>query len=194
MFCNQECCRRQQFGRPWCVVECWQVFQAVCLNVDSLPSCATTFLIVLESLTQDARRSGRHTKKWWHTPTSQTGSEEVKGITGGAECLTSTALCNNLYLEAIQRGVQVNGKICNAVMVGYGSNLKVSCNAGNALKPCLYSTFHDCICLAFEIKVLACSEVSPSICVFFLWKGFFVDGIILQCNQLLPFAHLLCAD
>lgn len=82
--------------------------------------------------TQDARRSRRLTKKWWHKPRRQTGSEEVEDLPVGAECLTSTALCNHLYLEAIQRGVQVNGKICNAVMVGFGSDLKVSCHGGNA--------------------------------------------------------------
>lgn len=71
---------------------------------------------------QDARRSGRHTKQWWLKPGTRCGSEEEDS----GHCLTSTALCNHLYLEAVQRGVQVNGKICNAVMVGFGADLTVS--------------------------------------------------------------------
>lgn len=71
---------------------------------------------------QDARRSGRHTKRWWPKLGTPTGSEEVDS----GRRLTSTALCSQLYLEAVQRGVQVNGKICNAVMVGFGADLTVS--------------------------------------------------------------------
>lgn len=40
--------------------------------------------------------------------------------------MSSTALCNQLYVEAVERGIQVNGKICSAVMVGFGADVVVS--------------------------------------------------------------------
>ncbi|CAM9143566.1 unnamed protein product [Scytosiphon promiscuus] len=72
---------------------------------------------------EDARRSGRHTKIFWPTPESQAESGGVHKTDGEAEHASSTALCNHLFVEAVKRGIPINGKICNAVMVGFGADL-----------------------------------------------------------------------
>lgn len=40
--------------------------------------------------------------------------------------MSSAEMCKQLYTEAVDRGIRINGKLCNAVMVGFGSDLTVS--------------------------------------------------------------------
>lgn len=49
----------------------------------------------------------------------------MRDTDGEAGHVSSTALCNHLYMEAVGKGIPINGKICNAVMVGFGADLTV---------------------------------------------------------------------
>lgn len=47
-------------------------------------------------------------------------------VDGGPRSSSGAHRCTQLYLEAVKRGVRINGKLCNAVMLGFGSDLAVS--------------------------------------------------------------------
>lgn len=76
-------------------------------------------------MVQDARRSGYHGKKWWRAGRNPS-SERVDAADSGAGFVSSTEMCKQLYVEAVERGVPINGKICSAVILGFGSDLAVS--------------------------------------------------------------------
>lgn len=59
-------------------------------------------------------------------PGSQSCSERGDLVDDGPGLVSSTEMCKQLYTEAVDRGIRVNGKLCNAVMVGFGSDLTVS--------------------------------------------------------------------
>lgn len=59
-------------------------------------------------------------------PGSQPCSEGRDSVDGSSGFVSSTEMCKQLYTEAVDRGIRVNGKLCNAVMVGFGSDLTVS--------------------------------------------------------------------
>ncbi|CAM9296218.1 unnamed protein product [Ectocarpus sp. 4 AP-2014] len=84
-----------------------------------------TYTTVISGVTraEDARRAGRHTKQWWGTPRSGPGYKGIRAADGGSEQVSSTELCTQLYMEATERGIHLNGKICNAVLVGFGADL-----------------------------------------------------------------------
>ncbi|CAM9125160.1 unnamed protein product [Ectocarpus fasciculatus] len=87
-----------------------------------------TYTTVISGITraEDARRAGRHVKQWWRTPRSGAGYQGYEGVRaadGGEEQVSSTELCTQLYVEATERGIHLNGKICNAVLVGFGADL-----------------------------------------------------------------------
>ncbi|CAM9131809.1 unnamed protein product [Ectocarpus sp. 12 AP-2014] len=84
-----------------------------------------TYTTVISGVTraEDARRAGRHMKQWWWTPRSGPGYQGIRAADGGSEQVSSTELCTQLYMEATERGIHLNGKICNAVLVGFGADL-----------------------------------------------------------------------
>lgn len=94
------------------------------------------------NLIQDARRSGRDVKEFWRVPGSQPCSNGGDSVTGGPGLVSSTEMCKQLYTEAVDRGIRVNGKLCNAVMVGFGSDLTVSGQlyATHTLPQCMQHT------------------------------------------------------
>lgn len=59
-------------------------------------------------------------------PGSPTCSEGGDSVNGGPGLISSAEMCKQLYMEAVDRGIRINGKLCNAVMVGFGSDLTVS--------------------------------------------------------------------
>lgn len=59
-------------------------------------------------------------------PGSQPCSEGGDSVNGAPGLVSSTEMCKQLYIEAVDRGIRINGKLCNAVMVGFGSDLTVS--------------------------------------------------------------------
>lgn len=41
------------------------------------------------------------------------------------DVMTPSERCQELFFEAIERDIDINGKLCNAVMLGFGSDLQV---------------------------------------------------------------------
>lgn len=56
--------------------------------------------------------------------------EGVEAVDGDTEFVSSRELCTQLYTEAVERGIRVNGKLCNAALLGFGSDLTVSGSTG----------------------------------------------------------------
>lgn len=77
------------------------------------------------SSVQDAELArGSGPKSWLRLHDEQ--CDEGEGVADTPRrTVSSSERCKQLFLEAMMRGVRINGKICNAVMVGFGSDLSV---------------------------------------------------------------------
>lgn len=109
---------------------------------------------------QDALRSQGRGRKWWRKPDGESFLEGHELVNSDASPVSSRELCQKLFLEAAERGVRINGKICSAVMLGFGSDLAVSgklwrCHAGEScVLPMLpsYTRGRIFACVAFGTK------------------------------------------
>lgn len=75
---------------------------------------------------QDSWRSRGRGRKWWRKLDGKPALEGREVVNSDASAVSSAELCQQLFMEAAERGVGINGKICNAVMLGFGSDLAVS--------------------------------------------------------------------
>lgn len=75
---------------------------------------------------------------WWRVPRNTSTStwatlDQVEASADSAGYISSGDMCQRLFMEALTRGIGVNGKICNAVLSGFGSDLEVRVKHGNGV-------------------------------------------------------------
>lgn len=75
-------------------------------------------------MSQDAQVSRGQGERLWPQGTDWVDGEDLSGESG-RDLMSSSEKCKQLYFEAVKRGISINGKICNAVMLGFGSDLQV---------------------------------------------------------------------
>lgn len=79
---------------------------------------------------QDGRRVQGQGATWWRVPRNTNTNIRAKLDQADAPAdstgyISSGDMCQRLFMEALTRGVGINGKICNAVLSGFGSDLEV---------------------------------------------------------------------
>ena len=62
---------------------------------------------------------------WWQAPRNPAESNHVEVVACSDGYISSANMCQRLYVEALARGIEVNGKICNAALLGFGSDITV---------------------------------------------------------------------
>lgn len=77
------------------------------------------------TMLQDARTLKGLRPRSWHALDCESLSTRG-GVQDETKVFVSVSRrCQQLYMEAVDRGIQINGKICSAVMLGFGSDLSV---------------------------------------------------------------------
>lgn len=94
--------------------------------------CPHTDCRIHNVMCQDAHRSLGFGPRSWRRLKHESRNPSV-GVEDDIEddsnkvFVSSSERCKQLYLEAMDRGVKINGKICSAVMLGFGCDLAVRC-------------------------------------------------------------------